>query len=93
MPEGHYLAERLVGDSRECVGTGKGGTRASCWTDYRVLHVRLDIRIGYRRIGRLVILESPLLSSSVDLAQVTEACIHLRLCSGMDKVGNRDGSQ
>ena len=37
--------------------------------------------------------QGPLLLSSVDLAQVIQACAGLGVCAGMNVVGDRDGSQ
>ena len=63
-------------------------------------HTALEIIGDAVRTGRgdgvtlfLLLLQSPLLNSSIDLAEVVDAGVLLGRCASLDEIGNRDGSQ
>src|ERR1017187_2194359 len=82
------LAGRLVGDAIERVTVAEG--RAARRAHNRVLQIRLDVGEGDGCGGAHLVLQRPLLGRAVNLTQVVDAGVLLRLSPGADEVGNRD---
>ena len=85
------LADRLVrhGAERVAVGEGRSARRA----DDFVLQVGLDVRVVEGSIRKLLGLEGPGLGGAVNLAQVIDAGVLLRLRASAHEVGDGDRGQ
>src|SRR5690349_4024166 len=79
-------AETCRGLNQRTVHCGNRATRATA-------EIRLDVSCGDRRSTRFALFKSVLLFGTVDLAQVIDAGVGLRILTRFDEVGNRDGRQ
>lgn len=92
MAQGSVRACRIRTDGCRCISRVVGGAGWQHAT-LEIIHDAVRAGCGDGVTLFLLLLQSPLLNCSIDLAEVVDAGILLSRCTGLDEIGNRDGSQ